>query len=128
MCSQLEFVPTLEHACAYVIICQHDSRRRSHLNRLDISPTPQHLRTSSTRILMQRLSYLGSTADFFDAGDGVVIKSPMKIWSGNENRRALEAKNAEAISIEQKILERLGHHPRIVPFVLPSPNSVIEAC
>ena len=77
---------------------------------------------------MQRLSYLGSTADFFDAGDGVVIKSPMKICSGNENRRALEAKNAEAISFEQKILERLGHHPGIVPFVLPSPNSVIEAC
>jgi serine/threonine protein kinase len=68
---------------------------------------------------MKRLPYLGSTADFFSAGDGVVIKSPMSIWSGNENRHNLEAKNVEAISIERRILEELGHHPRIVPFVLP---------
>lgn len=77
---------------------------------------------------MKRLSYLGSTADFFSAGDGVVIKSPMTVWEGNENRHFLEAQNVEVISIERKILERLGQHPRIVPFVLPLYNSVGEAC
>lgn len=68
--------------------------------------------------MMQRLPYIGSTSHFFGAGDGVVVKSPMKIWEANANRRALEAKNAEAIDMERQILERLGHHPRIVPFVL----------
>jgi hypothetical protein len=73
---------------------------------------------------MKRLPYLGSTADFFSA----VIKSPMKVWSGNPNWHSLEAKNVEAISIERQILERLGCHPRIVPFVLPLHNSIPKIC
>jgi hypothetical protein len=77
---------------------------------------------------MQRLAYIGSTSHFFDGGNGVVIKSPMKIWEGNTNRQALEADNAEAFRIERRILERLGDHPRIVPFVLPLDHSVDEAC
>ncbi|KAF2105676.1 kinase-like domain-containing protein [Lophiotrema nucula] len=75
---------------------------------------------------MQRLPYLGSTSHLFGAGDGVVIKSPMKIWEGNANRKALEAENAKAFDIERKILERLGHHPRIVPYLGACDSSSIK--
>ncbi|KAB5515437.1 kinase-like domain-containing protein [Coniochaeta sp. 2T2.1] len=69
---------------------------------------------------MQPLSYLGSTADFYrTAAKGVILKSPMKVSEENPNREGLETANKNAIDIERRILETLGSHPRIVPFVQP---------
>jgi len=69
--------------------------------------------------MMQSLSYRGSTSDFYRAAKGVVLKSPMKVSEENPNRGALETANINAINIERQILETLGSHPRIVPFVHP---------
>lgn len=63
--------------------------------------------------------YRGSTSDFSRLSSGVIVKSPMKVWAGNPNRKRLEDENEKAISIERRILEKLGSHPRIVPFVHP---------
>ena len=41
----------------------------------------------------------------------------MKVCEWLPNRKALDEENQRAIVIEQQTLERLGKHPRIVPFV-----------
>lgn len=68
---------------------------------------------------MQSLSYRGSTSDFYRTAEGIILKSPMKVSEENPNREALETANINAINIERQILETLGCHPRIVPFVHP---------
>jgi hypothetical protein len=75
---------------------------------------------------MEPLTYLGSTSQFSRIGPGVIIKSPMKVWTGNSNHKKLGEENASAIDIEQRILKKLGHHHRIVPFVRPS-NDITAA-
>lgn len=44
----------------------------------------------------------------------------MKVWTGNPNHKKLEEEMEKAISFERRILEKLGNHARIVPFVHPS--------
>jgi hypothetical protein len=66
---------------------------------------------------MKPLSYRGSTSDFFCVCPGVVVKSPMKVWAKNPNRKELEQEMERAISFERQVLIKLGSHPRIVPFV-----------
>jgi hypothetical protein len=68
---------------------------------------------------MEPLKYRGSTSDFSRFNSGIIVKSPMKVWAGNPNRKKLEDEMEEAISFERRILEKLGSHPRIVPFVHP---------
>lgn len=65
---------------------------------------------------LSRLSFLGSTSDFYRTDEGVLLKSPMKVW-GNPNREEFETANKKAINIERQILETLGSHPRIVPYL-----------
>ena len=67
---------------------------------------------------MKRLSYVGSTSSFFRIGSGEIMKAPMKIDKRVLRREILEKENQEAISIERKILEKLGKHFRIVPSVI----------
>jgi hypothetical protein len=66
---------------------------------------------------MESLTYRGSTSDFSRLDSVIIIKSPMKVWPGNPNRKKLEKEMEEAISFERQILEKLGSHPRVVPFV-----------
>jgi hypothetical protein len=68
---------------------------------------------------MEPLMYRGSTSDFSRFNSSIIVKSPMKVWAGNPNCKKLEKEMEEAISFEQRILEKLGSHPRIVPFVHP---------
>ncbi len=70
---------------------------------------------------MESLTYHGSTSDFSRFNSGIIVKSPMKVWAGNPNYKKLEEEMEKAISFERRILEKLGSHPRIVPFVHP-PN------
>ncbi len=64
--------------------------------------------------------YRGSTSNFWRFDSDIIIKSPMKVWTGNPNCKKLEKEMEEAISFERRILEKLERHPRIVPFVHPS--------
>jgi hypothetical protein len=75
---------------------------------------------------MQPLPYRGSTSDFYRYTEDVVLKTAMKVWEGNPNRESLETENRKALDIERKILETLGRHPRIVPFVHPFPRLLID--
>jgi hypothetical protein len=76
---------------------------------------------------MQSLSYRGSSSDFYRIAEGVVLKAPMKVSEENPNREALERANMKAINIERQILETLGSHPRIVPFVRPYDDILLES-
>jgi hypothetical protein len=69
---------------------------------------------------MESLTYRGSTSDFSCFDSDIIVKSPMKVWAGNPNRKKLEEEMEKAITFERRILEKLGSHPRIVPFVYPS--------
>ncbi|KAL9101971.1 MAG: hypothetical protein Q9163_002829 [Psora crenata] len=67
---------------------------------------------------MDRLNWRGSTSQFERTAPGVILKAPMKFWMEHaepETRKEVE----KAFFIEKQILERLGGHPRIVPFVHP---------
>ncbi|KAF2835319.1 kinase [Patellaria atrata CBS 101060] len=66
---------------------------------------------------MESLPYHGSTSDFFRFDTGRIIKLPMKVWEGNPNHQELEEEMERAISFERKILEKLGSHSRIVPYL-----------
>lgn len=46
-----------------------------------------------------------------------MVKSLKKIWAGDPNYKKLEEEIKEAISLKQRILEKLGSYPRIVLFV-----------
>ncbi|KAK8139961.1 kinase-like domain-containing protein, partial [Apiospora sp. TS-2023a] len=50
---------------------------------------------------------------------------PMKIWEGNPNRTSLEETNRKAIEIERQILQALGNHPRIVPYLGSSSGGIL---
>jgi hypothetical protein len=76
---------------------------------------------------MQSLPYCGSTSDFYRTAEGVILKSPMKVSEGNPDREALETANINAINIERQILETMGSHPRIVPFVHPNDYLWLES-
>ncbi|ETS84061.1 hypothetical protein PFICI_05937 [Pestalotiopsis fici W106-1] len=66
---------------------------------------------------MHPLPYHGSSSNFYQAEPEVVLKAPMRIRVQNENRKALEEQNSKAIDVERRILEVLGKHPRIVPYL-----------
>lgn len=68
---------------------------------------------------MESLPYRGSTSNFYRFDSGTVLKSPLEVWEGNSNRERLQAESKVAIRFEGQILQRLGSHPRIVPFVYP---------
>jgi serine/threonine protein kinase len=61
---------------------------------------------------MKPLSYTGRTSQFFRESSKRILKVPTQLWEGSSED---EFKNAFAI--ETQILEKLGHHSRIVPFV-----------
>lgn len=54
----------------------------------------------------------------------------MSVWEGAPNRRILEEENKRAINIERQILEHLGKHSRIVPYLQPYGAGILlsEAC
>lgn len=68
---------------------------------------------------MEFKQFNGSTSEFLSLGDGILVKKPMKVWEGNANRESLEKEFENALSIERKLLEHLGSHPRIVPYLGP---------
>ncbi|CAG8981742.1 hypothetical protein HYALB_00013354 [Hymenoscyphus albidus] len=72
---------------------------------------------------MESLTYRGSTSDFFRFSSGIIVKSPMRVWAGNPNQQKLEEEMEKAISFEQQVLEKLGDHPRIVPYLGPHSSS-----
>jgi len=76
---------------------------------------------------MESLTYRGSTSDFSRFDSAIIVKSPMKVWAGNPNCKKLEEEMEEAISFERRILEKLGSHPRIVPFVHPPTSNSRKA-
>jgi serine/threonine protein kinase len=61
---------------------------------------------------MEPLPYTGRTSQFFRKSSKRVIKLPTQLWEGNS-----EDEFEREFAIEAQILEKLGHHPRIVPFV-----------
>jgi hypothetical protein len=61
---------------------------------------------------MEPLPYTGRTSQFFRENPKRVLKLPTKLWEGNS-----EDEFMKAFAIEVQILEKLGHHSRIVPFV-----------
>ncbi|WVN86093.1 uncharacterized protein L203_101252 [Cryptococcus depauperatus CBS 7841] len=66
---------------------------------------------------MERLHYFGSTSAFFLITPGTVVKTPLLDLP----------KNQTALRIEQQLLERLGKHPRIVPYLGPHPSGILLA-
>ncbi|WVO18648.1 hypothetical protein L204_106368 [Cryptococcus depauperatus] len=66
---------------------------------------------------MERRPYLGSTSDLFLVTPGMVVKTP----------RPNSSKNQAALLIEQQLLERLGKHPRIVPYLGLHPSGILLA-
>ncbi|WVN89513.1 uncharacterized protein L203_104738 [Cryptococcus depauperatus CBS 7841] len=66
---------------------------------------------------MEPLPYFGSTSAFFLVSPGTVVKTP---------RRNL-SKNQAALYMEQQLLERLGKHPRIIPYLGPHPSGILLA-
>lgn len=68
---------------------------------------------------MESLPYRGSTSEFSRYDSTTVAKLPMNVWRGNPNYQGLEEEMKEAIDFERRVLEMLGDHPRIVPFVYP---------
>lgn len=74
---------------------------------------------------MEALPYRGSTSDFYRVAQGMVLKSPMNISEGASNRQTLEEENKRAIDIERQILEYLGEHPRIVPYLQPYGDGIL---
>ncbi|KAF2453058.1 hypothetical protein BDY21DRAFT_404083 [Lineolata rhizophorae] len=67
----------------------------------------------------------GSTSDFFRVAPGRILKTPMKVCDGVPNREALEERNGASIAVEKQILERLGNHPEIVPYLGPQSPGII---
>jgi serine/threonine protein kinase len=61
---------------------------------------------------MEPLPYTGRTSQFFRLSLDRVLKSPTQLWKGDS-----EDEFRIAFKIETQILQRLGHHSRIVPFV-----------
>lgn len=74
---------------------------------------------------MNYLPYRGSTSDFCRCTSTTIAKLPMKVWTGNPNYQKLEQEMEQAIDFEARILEMLGDHPRIVPFVYPSGSNTV---
>ncbi|WVN91200.1 uncharacterized protein L203_106457 [Cryptococcus depauperatus CBS 7841] len=66
---------------------------------------------------LELLPYLGSTSAFFLITPGTVVKTPCPDLP----------KNQTALRIEQQLLERLGKHPRIVPYLGPHPSGILLA-
>nr|ODN73110.1 serine/threonine protein kinase [Cryptococcus depauperatus CBS 7841] len=66
---------------------------------------------------MERLPYRGSTSAFFLITPGTVVKTPLLDLP----------KNQTALRIEQQLLERLGKHPRIIPYLGPHPSGILLA-
>ena len=81
--------------------------------RLTMCPTTQLCRAiASCTGKMEPLPYTGRTSQFFRMSFKRVLKSPTQLWKGDH-----EDEFRTAFRIEAQILERLGHHSRIVPFV-----------
>ena len=53
--------------------------------------------------------YVGSTSSFYRLEDGMILKS---LWP------AIAEKDAYKVTVEKRIFERLGEHPRIVKYVV----------
>lgn len=64
------------------------------------------------------LSFPGSTALFFRAGPGVLLKASCKI--GSDRILRMRDLGDPEFTVEKGILGWLGEHPRIVRFVIPS--------
>ena len=62
-------------------------------------------------------SLQGSTSRFLGVRTGVVLKCPVEIWTGSTAYKALTEKIANNFLVEQRVLDILGQHPRIVKLV-----------
>ncbi|KAF2756765.1 kinase [Pseudovirgaria hyperparasitica] len=75
---------------------------------------------------MSSLQYLGSTSDFLNLGPDAVVKMPKKVWGGNPNHELRNEENVTALKVERQIIESLGNHPRIVPYLGPYKQTGIK--
>ncbi|KAF2869153.1 kinase-like domain-containing protein [Massariosphaeria phaeospora] len=69
---------------------------------------------------MEPLPYIGRTSQFFRESSKRVLKPPTKLWKGS-----CEDEFKTAFRIEAQILEKLGHHPRTVPYHGMSGNGIV---
>lgn len=53
--------------------------------------------------------YIGSTSTFYRVEDGILLKS---LWP------AIAERDTYKVTVEKKIFERLGEHPRIIKYIL----------
>ncbi|KAF2181231.1 kinase-like protein, partial [Zopfia rhizophila CBS 207.26] len=58
----------------------------------------------------------GSTSCIFLVRPGVIVKQPAEVWKESSAYTRLAEKIANSFLVEQKILEALGAHPRIVKY------------
>lgn len=61
-----------------------------------------------------KATFQGSTSEFYRIQEGVVLKSPAKVWEQSSAYQQLTNTIARNFLIERQILEALGDHPRIV--------------
>lgn len=73
-----------------------------------------------------KLACLGSTSEFYRIREGVVLKSPARVWEQSSAYQKLTDTIAENFLIERQILEALGDHPRIVRSVLKGLDVLIS--
>jgi hypothetical protein len=64
---------------------------------------------SGTMRVVAVKDYIGSTSSFYRVEDGIVLKSLCP---------AIAERDAYKVTVERKILERLGQHPRIIKYVV----------
>ena len=62
---------------------------------------------------MQKLEYIGSTSTFYRLRPGVIVKKPKTGWVDTQG----EEDCVRAINLEHQILQHLGSHENIVPYV-----------
>lgn len=62
---------------------------------------------------MQKLEYFGCTSTVYRLRPGVIVKKPKTGWVDPQG----EEDCVRAINLEQQILQHLGSHENIVPFV-----------
>lgn len=63
--------------------------------------------------------FQGSTSRFCQIEPGVILKYPVEVWKESCAYRKLTDEITNNFSVERRILDLLGEHPRIVKFVYP---------
>lgn len=71
---------------------------------------------------MEIISKSGRTSIVYRYANGLAAKMPREMSAGLPGRKEWDAEVDNAFMVEQKLLQRLGVHPRIVVFVSAFPT------